>query len=444
VIWRLAWRNLWRHRARTWILVSVIAATYALSLVGLSIGDDSHQRMLREAARVAGGDVLVHGDGYWENKASDIAIPAGDPVVEALRGIEEVVSVHPRVLINGLVSTSAASRPVFLQGVDPDLEVAFRGFGDDIVDGTFLAEEERDDPLVLGAELAEELDVEIGDRVVLTASGPDGEIQRALFHLTGTLDAGAGAANEVLGFTTVEAAAEALGMEGALTQVGLTVASEDAVERVAARAREVLAGVALAGEAPTGEALSQEAQVEGEAGGRGEAPPGMELEVLTWREAVPEMVGFVELDDAFGHIYMIVIFVVVLFAITNTFLMAVMERVREFGLLSALGLRDRQVGTMLLAETVVLTALAMTIGLTLGLAGHFAANHWGISVAAYGIDEIEISGIDMADMVIHSTITPAKWIAASVMVAVASVASALYPAWKAMRLAPSEAMRFYE
>jgi ABC-type lipoprotein release transport system permease subunit len=169
-----------------------------------------------------------------------------------------------------------------------------------------------------------------------------------------------------------------------------------------------------------------------------------DLEVLTWREAVPEMVGFVELDDAFGYIYIVVIFVVVLFAITNTFLMAVMERVREFGLLAALGLRGDRIGGLILRETLLLTALAMGAGFVIGYSCHLAADHWGINLAMWGLDEVEISGVDVADMVIRSTINPAKWFAASVLVALASLGSALYPAWRAMRLAPAEAMRFFE
>ncbi|MGD2069390.1 MAG: FtsX-like permease family protein [Gemmatimonadota bacterium] len=413
MIWRIAWRNLWRNRTRTWILSSVIAATYGLSLVGMGIGDDSHQRMLREAVVAAGGDILVHGVGYWDSRGSDVTIPDAATVVEILRGVDGVEAAHPRILVNGLVSTSAASRPVFLQGVEPASEAEFRDLLEDVSAGTFL-EEDRRDPLVLGVELAEELELELGDRVVLTASDPEGEVTRALFHLTGILDSGVREADELMGYTTIEAARQAISMDGRLTQVGLQIPRDAEPEDVAARVREAL-------------------------GARADS-----LEVLTWREAVPEMVGFVELDDAFGYIYFVVIFVVVLFAITNTFLMAVMERVREFGLLSALGLRGRRIGRLLLAETLALTALAMALGFALGFGGHLAANHWGINVAAWGLDEIEVAGVDMADMVIRSTITPVKWIAASIMVAVASVASALYPAWRATRLAPSEAMRFFE
>jgi ABC-type lipoprotein release transport system permease subunit len=168
------------------------------------------------------------------------------------------------------------------------------------------------------------------------------------------------------------------------------------------------------------------------------------LEVLTWREAVPEIVGFVELDDAFGLLFMLLLLIVVLFSITNTFLMAVMERVRELGLLNALGLQGWRVGHLLLAETVFLTGLAMGVGFVLGYGGHLAVSRWGISLAAWGVEEIEVSGVDLSDLVFYSSIVPERWVAASLLVAGATVASALYPALRAARLAPSEAMRFYE
>lgn len=410
--WRIAWRNLWRHRTRTLIMTSAVALTYGLMLVGMGIGDDGHARMLLEATRAAGGDVLVHGRGYWATRASDIVMRDADDIVERVQRVEGVRTAIPRVLISGLVSSAAGSRPVLLQGVRPEREAELRDLSPDVTEGSFLAGT-RPDPIVLGSRIVERLDLELGDRVVLTATGPDGEVTRALFHLTGVLETGSRDLDDFLGFTTLEAAQRAVGMEGMLSQIGLLLADGS---DVAAAAGRVEAGL----------------------------DAGAALEVLTWREAVPEMVGFVELDDAFGYVWMLVIFLVVLFSITNTFLMAVMERVREFGLLNALGLRSARIGRLLLTETALLAGLAMAVGFAVALAGHLAVDHWGINVAAWGLEELEISGVDVSDLVMYSTITPAKWIAASILVALATMGSALYPAWRAARLAPAEAMRFYE
>jgi len=413
MILKIAWRNLWRHRTRTLIMASAVALTYALMLVSLGIADDGHNRMLQEAARAAGGDILVDGKGYWSTHASDIVIPDGDAALQRVAGVSGVRDAMPRVIINGLLSTSTDNRPLLLQGVRPELESQLDKVKRDTRQGTFLAGDERD-PIVLGERLVDRLDLKLGDRVVLTATGPDGELTRALFHLTGVFRTGTREVDEMMGYTTLAAASRAVGMNGALTQIGVLVDPGTDVDSVAARIREAV------------------------------RPAGDSLEVLTWREAVPEMVGFVQIDNAFGYIYVIVIFGVVLFSITNTFLMAVMERVREFGLLNALGLRNGRIGHLLLTETVLMTAIAMATGFLIGYGGHLIIQHHGISMASYGLDEIDVSGVDMSDLVMYSTIVPIKWIIASILVAVSTIGSAIYPAWRASRLAPAEAMRFFE
>jgi ABC-type lipoprotein release transport system permease subunit len=412
MLWRIAWRNLWRHRGRTLIMASAVALSYGLMLVSMGLNDDTHGRMLREAARAAGGDILVHGRHYWDTRASDIVIPNADSVLARIRAVPGIKAAVPRVLVNGLAGTAADTRPVMLQGIRPELEAEMRDIAQDLKAGSFLTGERRD-PLVLGSRLVERLEAKLGDRIVLTATEPNGEVTRALFHLTGILETGTRQLDEYAGYTTLDAAQRAVSMPDMVTQIGLVTAPDADVDPVAAAVRDRLAAADS-------------------------------LEVLTWTQAVPEMVGLVEIDDAFGYIYLVVIYAVVLFSITNTFLMAVMERVREFGLLNALGLRGARVGRLMLNESVLMTGLAMALGFALGLAGHLAIAHWGISMASWGFEEVEVAGIDLADLVMYSTINPLKWALGSVLVAFATIASAVYPAWRASRLAPAEAMRFYE
>ena len=413
MLWHIAWRNLWRHRARTLTMTSAVAFSYGLCLFSMGMGDDGHQQMLDEAAEGAGGDILVHADGYWESKSSDLVMGDGAEALAAVESVPGVRAAIPRMIINGLVSSAAGNRMLFLQGIDPERELALRDLSDDVDVGNYLDATERDDPIILGAVIVEKLELDLGDRVVLTATQPDGEVTRALFHLTGVIETGLADVDEIMGITTLEAAQEAVGAQGLLTQIGIMVDPSLSSDSVAAQIRATT-------------------QVNGNG-----------LEVLTWQEAIPEMVGFIEVDDAFLYIYLVVIFAIVAFAIANTFLMAVMERVREFGLLNALGLRGRGVAGLLLTETLLMTTLAMSIGFVLGFAGHLAASHWGIPVAMWGVDSMEVSGVDFASLVMRSKITPIKWVAASILVVLVTLGSALYPAWRASRLAPSEAMRFF-
>lgn len=414
MLWRIAWRNLWRHRGRTLIIGSAVALAYGLLLLALAINDYAEERMLSDAAKAAGGDVLVHADGYWDSRGTDLVLRDADAALSMIRELDGVETALPRVLTFGLVSTPVDNRPVMLQGIDPELENALHGYERQIVEGSFLADNRRTG-IVLGSRLAERLEVDLGDRVVLTGTRPDGEMTRALFHLTGILSTGIRELDEVTGFTTLETAQRALGMEGAVTQIGILTGGGASADAVRAAVVEALAA------------------------------RSNDIEVLTWSDAVPEMVALMRMDEILDTIFMAMIFVVVLFSITNTFMMAVMERVRELGLLNALGLKHSEIGRLMLRETVLLTAVAMAAGLALAFIGHVAVSQIGIPLSAWGMDEIEMGGIALAhDMTIYSKLIPIKWVVTSVVVAAATVGAALYPAWRATRLAPAEAMRFYE
>lgn len=408
---KIAWRNLWRHRGRTWITIIAIALTYSLYLMMSGIQEYTYLELEEGAAQAAGGAVLVQGQGFQDSQLNDVVLLRGGSVVDVVRDVPGVEHVSGRVILNGLLSTSASSSPARLQGVDPAVESEFQALSGYLREGSFLGTPEQS-PLVVGSEIARELEVGLGDRVVFTATGPDGEMQRALFHVVGVLHTGSKLTDSGLAYTTVAAAQRALRLDDTLTQIG--VLGAEAPEVLAARIREALRA-------------------------------RDDLEVLTWAEAMPDIVGFIELDRAWGDVFGIVLFFVVLFAIMNTFLMAVMERVRELGLLRALGMTPVKVALLVLNETLFLTLVALAIGITVGLLGHLLVDQVGIDMTVfYGGDTLEMSGIALTDTVIYSEIAPRRWFSISLSVLFMVLFSAAYPAYKASRLAPAEAMRFYE
>ena len=412
-MWKLAWRNLWRNRTRTAILLTAIALPYALMIVSFGLIEDYLGKMSERTAETAGGTVLVHGDGYWRAKSNDIVIDDPDDVRSAIDKVDGVDETIPRVLLTGMLTSSRGSAGGQIRGIRKKQEMKLQDLSPYLAEGDFLSGK-HEAPLVLGAGLVEKLEVELGDKVVLTASGLDGEMTRALFRLRGVMETGSEKLDDVLALTTIEAAQEALGLGDRVHQIG--VMAEPGVEStgIAGGIRQRL----------------------------GERTNG--LEVLTWQDAMPEMVSYLAMESAGNTMMLVIIFVIVSFVIANTFLMSVMERVREFGLFSALGLNDWRIGKLVFAETLLLTVVAVVVGFALGLCGHFALLHYGIDMAQMVDGEMQISGIALSDLVMRSRVAPYRWFLGTIGVVVLVFLAAAYPAWKATRLAPTKAMEFYE
>lgn len=414
-MWQLAWRNLWRNRMRSLILGGAVTWTFALFLVTLGLQADQHGQMSREAARSIGGDLLLHAEGWWRDQSADAVLTLEPAALERLGRVEGVAHVVPRVVSFGLIQSARESAGARLVGVSPEGAAAFDDPARWLVEGTFLTGDDVA-PLVLGAPVVHDLQVALGDRIVWMASGPDGEVRRSLFRLTGIVDSGSATRDRATAWTTLAAAQEALGMDEAITQVGFGLARDGDPTAVETTLRATLAALASEGTL--------------------RAP----VELLTWQQAMPEMVGFMRVDALYGVFFLLVLFLVVSFGIANTFLMVLLERIRELGLLGALGMGPRRIGLLVLAEFAMLVSTAMLVGLALALIGHAVLVHVGIDLRAFS-EDLEMGGIAMDGMVIRSRLVLSQWIAAAGAVVSMALASALYPAWKASRLDPATAMR---
>lgn len=405
---KIAWRNLWRNKTRTFIAISAVAVTYALTIANMGVAESMYQKMQKGAALSAGGSVLIHGKGYWDVQLNDVVLKNPIPIVDKLKERKDVSAIASRVIINGLISSSTSSLGVRLSGINVDDEKAFQDFSPHAVHKKFIGCEDK--PIALGQKLVSDLGLEMGDKVVITATAPDGEVTRALFYLCDALKTGSRELDKMIAFAPINDLQKAFNFGDAVTQIGIL-----STER---------------------EALSADLKTTL----KRDTDP---LEVLIWEEAMPDLVGMIKMDAAFGDLFNLILFIVVLFAIMNTFLMIVMERVREFGLLSAIGLTPLQVSKTIFLETLVITLLSIVIGFTIGFSIHFYIASVGIDIASLYGDSIEMGGVSMTDTVMRSVVAPKRWLSATIAVFFLTMASAIYPAWKAGRLAPAESMRFF-
>jgi ABC-type lipoprotein release transport system permease subunit len=409
---RLGWRNLWRNRTRTAISATAITLSFALLLTTFGISDATYAQMLDGAVKSAGGSVLVHASGWQRSRAGDLLLDDPNHVIERARGLPGVRAVIPRLIIQGLLSSSRGAESVRLLGADPKAEATLLDLSPYVAEGDFLVPgEER--PLVIGHTLAKKLSLKLGDRAVLTAADPKGELARALFHVTGILRAHSGL-DEGVAFTTVATAAEAIAADGRRTEIGVVLNDDGQRAEVAKALRGALADVR------------------------------QPIEVLTWDEALPELIGAIRADKSFAWLFGMVVFVIMGFGIANTFLMSVLERVRELGLLAALGLTPARIARLMLAETAALTAISVALGYLLALLFHAYLRRWGLDIAGLAGMKVEFAGVTVQDMRIRSVVDPIRWAMGGLGVIGIVVLSACYPALKAARLDPVQAMRTYE
>jgi ABC-type lipoprotein release transport system permease subunit len=408
---KLGWRNLWRSPTRTGISATAITLSFALLLTTFGISDATYAKMLDGAVKSAGGSVLVHAKGWHKGRGGDLLVAAPEQVAARARALPGVRGVIPRVIVQGVLSSPRGAEAVQLVGEEPKAQAILLDLAPFVAQGDFLATN-ASDPLVIGHGLAGKLAVSLGDRVVLTAADASGELVRALFHVSGILRPNSGLEHEA--FTTADAAASALGIGARRTEVGLVLADDGRRHAVARALQAELAGT------------------------------GQAFEVLTWDEALPELIGAIRADKSFAWLFGLVVFAIMGFGIANTFLMSVLERVRELGLLSALGLTPVRVARLLLAETAALTALSVVLGYGLALLIHLYLSRWGLDLAGLAGMKVELAGVMVQDMRLRSLVDPVRWASGGLGVIAIVIASACYPALKAARLDPVQAMRTYE
>jgi putative ABC transport system permease protein len=412
---KISWRNLWRNPRGTALTALALGLGLALLLISLGLLDGGHEQTIADGVRFGPGHVVIEANGYQASSSDELLLPA--EVVSKMEQLFQtpkmkniVQGVSPRLLGTGLLSSSANSSGVRITGVIAQNERAVSLIPQRMVEGTYLTESSPASSVVIGADLAHKLEVKIGSRVVLMTQSllPSSEakdssgnsMQSTLLRVSGIFRTGLEAVDANIINLPLPAAQALLGVkDGQVTQVALLLRQEGESPMVAKALREQLAGEPV--------------------------------EVLTWRESIPMLAQILGLDHAFNYIMNGVVLAMVGLGILNTILMRVLERRYEFGVCKAVGLMPRQLATMVVGESLALTAISLTLGLALGL----SVEHY-FATAGLDLRWIFKAGLPPAlvfDPILYSRLSPNRigW-SVGIVFAMATVIS-FYPALKAAR-----------
>jgi len=400
---KLAWRNLLRNKRRTFIAGTAIGIGLAALIFydGMMIGMENN--MIGTATSSFMGEAQIHADDFLETQDVELTIRNLADVASNLEKEEIVEAFTPRAMAFSMLSSAGNVSAVQLYGVVPESEALLSKIDDAISEGEFFSGDSKRD-IVIGSKLAELLEVQIGDRVVATASQAEtGELSQELFRVSGIYTFGDRALDGGLAFVRLPVAQEMLGIGGDVHEIAIKF-TDIQLSRV-----DTLA---------FWEKYSE--------GGN---------EAKSWTKLFPQLEAVFEMSEMAKGIVGMILFAIVALGIINTLFMSLHERMFEFGVIKAIGTRPFKIAQLIIFEAAFLSIISIVIGSAISLAVNSYVGHVGLDYRG-----MEFLGTTVQEL-IYPVMNVEQYITYPIWVFILTSIVGIYPAVHAARLKPADAMR---
>ena len=405
----MAWRNLWRNRRRTYITLSAIVFGVFLAVIMMAMQDRNWADMIRLAARLGAGHVTIQHPEYLDTPTLTRTVRGTDALKRLAADDPRVIRVVERITGFAMLATARENLGAGFIAVSPEQEdEETLSLLEAIVEGEFFGAS-TDGGIVLGERLASNLDVELGSRLVYTLADRDGEIVSALARVSGIVRTGSPSVDAGICLLPIDAVREAVGFApDEAIQIAAFVDDQRASDAVVA---------ALGVAAPE------------------------DVAVLAWHELQPDLAVFIAMKVGGAKVMMLVLAVLVAAGIFNTLFVSVMERLREFGIMLAVGFSPGQLFRLVMLESAWLAVIGLTAAAAVTIGPYLYLASTGIDISGLiPADQMEVAGVGMST-VMQVGIYGESVALIGVSALVAILLSGVYPAWRAGQADPVETIR---
>ena len=404
---KMAWRNIWRNPRRTILTVCAITFASVLLVFMLSFQFGSYETMINTSVKISTGHLQIQAEKYLEKKSIRYVIPDPDKITAILNHIPEVSAYTLRSQAFSLISSQDRTYGAVVTGIDPEREATVSRMKKLMREGDFLTGHEVNQALV-GRLLAKNLRVTIGDELTLLGQGRDGSIGATVVQVKGIFGSGIDEFDRSTLQIPLSTFQEIFSMDHAVHEVVVIAKSLSDVPEIKAEIQATLSGLDKDGS----------------------------LKTLDWQELMPGLRQAIEMDLVSGLIFYGLLIIVVAFSILNTFLMAIFERKKEFGVMMAIGTSPRRLTKVLLIESISMTLIGIVIGIILGI---FITYYFQLHGIDFGAGQELLSQFGITGR-IYPKLSLLSVSIGPFMVLFFTFISALYTALKVRRLRPVEAM----
>lgn len=329
---KIAWRNLWRNRRRTFITAASIMFALMIALVmrGFQIG--SYERMVYNVVHAYSGYFQIHANGYQDEQILNNAMEESDEVKNLIAKYPNVEA-SPRIESFVLASYGTQTKGAMLVGIDPEAENNLTSVADKLIDGEFLTSD--DEGALISSRLAAYLKIGVGDSLILISQGLYGASAAGIFVIKGILKFPSPDLDNKMVYTSLPAAQNFFSAKGYLTSIAFNMEDADKMNKTVADFRAKL-----------------DTSV---------------YEVMTWEEMQPEMAQQIKGDNDSSLIMIGILYLIVGFGILGTVLMITTERTREFGVMMAIGMKKLQLVFVQIVEIFFVGLIGIVLGTAVAL-----------------------------------------------------------------------------
>lgn len=402
MIHKLAWRNLERNKWRSGLSIAGVSVAVALLVWTLAYMEGFVAELIRRATNTELGQVQVHLPEYVERPQIFHSWALDDEKRAQVEELEGVVAIAPRVRAFGIIGHEKRSLVAQVTGVVPEEEKKVSLVADALVQGEWFTKrvEGRTDA-VIGVGLAKQLGIKAGDELVLLLEAADGSMGNELLHVLGVVE-------------TRNQKVDRSAVYMRLEDVQFVAAIDGEIHELAVRVADVLEA----------DLVAQEIQ----------STLGEELKVRSWRQILPEISQMLDMTEKSDLVMYFMVYLIVAFGLFNSQRMSALERVREFGVMRALGVTPSQLGGVVFLETVWMTAIGAGIGVLVGGAVSYYHMVQGLDLSMFGDNvSFDMMGVSFSNT-LKFQVTPRVLLRPVLFLMPVVFICGLYPAWLVSRL----------
>ncbi len=399
----LAWRNLWRNKRRTIIASASIFFALLLALITRSLQYGTYYHMIDSSVRMYTGYIQIHAQGYWEERGLERFIEVDDSLLKKIENIEDVTLVVPRIENYMLVSSKEITKVASIFCISPEVENVMTRLKKMLISGNYLNNEDKG--VLIAEGLANMLGVNVGDSVILYGQGLYGITVAVNVPVIGIVKFALPNLNNSVVYMPLNFGQSIFEMQGKLTSISILISNPDKLEKVQTEIRKSL-------------------------------PDG--YEVMNWQEMMPELVQGIQLDNVFGLVMLLILYMIVAFGILGTIMMMTAERTKEFGILISIGMKKKWLMLITLFESIFISLVGAISGLVVAIPIiSYLKNH----PLVYSGELEEIALKFGVEPIIPFSANPGIFLAHTFIVLLIAILCALYPISYIRKLEPIKAMR---